>query len=560
VTFGSFNNPAKLSAATLDAWAKLLARLPRARLLLKGKPFAYPVTRAWYLERLAQRGIFMDRVELVPWTADGAAHLALYNRIDIALDPFPYDGTTTTCEALWMGVPVVTLRGDRHAGRVGASLLGQVGYPDMVAGSVDRYVDIAATLAGDPARLADLRHVLRPRIERSPLCDGPAFARKVEQAYRTMWQRWCAPPAPDAKIEPDRPTLLQRWFGAPKTPGAAARTGRRNDDAVAGRPRFLLSKSWGCGFWSDATHALGCLLLAEVTGRTPVIHWGENSLFGGGAGGEAFRRYFAPVNTITIDRLVAVPDADFFPPKWRRDNLTAENVATWDGEYSRTAAFDFLRRPEAIAVCDYYIGVVDVMPWIPRAHAMHGKSLSQIYRYLIDKYLHPSPAILSRVDTFYREHLAGTPFVAVHMRGSDKRREDPGADAANQACLTALGEIDPTWRILLLTDDDHWFARVTAAFGARVVNTGSQRTSTTTGLHYDAAADGVRLGLEIMVDTYLALRADRFIGNGRSNVAAIIAELKEWRPGACTLVRPSLLATSAAILLPSPNRFAATAA
>jgi predicted O-linked N-acetylglucosamine transferase (SPINDLY family) len=543
-TFGSFNNPAKLSSATLDAWGKLFARLPRARLLLKGRPFAYPVTRAWYLERLAQHGIAADRVELLPWAADGTAHLSLYNRVDIALDPFPYNGTTTTCEALWMGVPVVTLRGDRPAGRVGASLLGQVGYADMVAGSVDKYVDIAMTLADDPAQLADLRHVLRPRIQRSPLCDGAAFARKLESAYRTMWQRWCDPPP--AKVEPARASLLQRWFGASRPAGA--REGNRDNDAIAGRPRFLLIKSWGCGFWSDAANVLGCLLLAEITGRSPVVHWGENSRFGGRAGGEAFRRYFAPVNGLTIDRLLAASDADFFPPKWRRDNLTAENVAVWDGEYSRTAAFDFLRRPETIAVCDYYIGVVDVMPWIPATHAMHGKSLRQICCYLIDKYLHPSPAILSHVEAFHRQHLAGSPFVAVHMRGSDKGGEDPGAEAANEACLAALGEIDPTWRILLLTDDERWFARVTDAFGARVVNTGSQRTATTTGLHYEPAADGVRLGTEIMVDTYLALYADRFIGNGRSNVAAIIAELKEWPPGACTLVRPSLLATSSAIL------------
>ena len=118
ITFGSFNNPAKLSEATLDAWAKLLIRLQEARLLLKGKSFADASTRALYLDRLAQRGVAAARVELVAQLPESNAHLALYNRIDIALDPFPYNGTTTTCEALWMGVPVVALRGDRHAGRV----------------------------------------------------------------------------------------------------------------------------------------------------------------------------------------------------------------------------------------------------------------------------------------------------------------------------------------------------------------------------------------------------------------------------------------------------------
>jgi predicted O-linked N-acetylglucosamine transferase (SPINDLY family) len=191
VTFGSFNNPAKLSPATLDAWGSLLARLPQARLLLKGRPFADAATRALFLSRLGERGVAAERVELVAWMPSGAAHLGLYNRVDIALDPFPYNGTTTTCEALWMGVPVVTLRGDRHRGRVGASLLTQVGLKDWIASSMEEYLEIADTLAGDPDHLKYLRRTLRPRLAASPLCDGRAFARKIEAAYRTIWQHWC---------------------------------------------------------------------------------------------------------------------------------------------------------------------------------------------------------------------------------------------------------------------------------------------------------------------------------------------------------------------------------
>jgi predicted O-linked N-acetylglucosamine transferase (SPINDLY family) len=123
ITFGSFNNPTKMSSASLDAWASLLARLPTARLLLKGGPFSDATGRALCSARLRECGVAPERVEMLPWLDDAAAHQAAYNQIDIALDPFPYNGTTTTCEALWMGVPVVTLRGDRHAGRVGASLL-----------------------------------------------------------------------------------------------------------------------------------------------------------------------------------------------------------------------------------------------------------------------------------------------------------------------------------------------------------------------------------------------------------------------------------------------------
>jgi predicted O-linked N-acetylglucosamine transferase (SPINDLY family) len=191
VTFGSFNNPAKLSAATLDAWATLLTRLPKARLILKGRPFADAGTRAWFLARLGERGVATERVELLAFLRGAAAHLRVYKRVDIALDPFPYNGTTTTCEALWMGVPVVTRRGDRHAGRVGASLLAQIGLTELIAGSAEEYVEIALALANDPARLTKLRASLRPRMAPSPLCDAPAFARKIEGTYRKMWQHWC---------------------------------------------------------------------------------------------------------------------------------------------------------------------------------------------------------------------------------------------------------------------------------------------------------------------------------------------------------------------------------
>jgi protein O-GlcNAc transferase len=192
VTFGSFNNPAKVSTATFDAWGKLLSRLPQARLILKGISFADAATRALFLDRLGERGVPAERVELLAWHPGPAEHLALYHRVDIALDPFPYNGTTTTCDALWMGVPVITLLGYRHAGRVGASLLTQVGLTDLIADSIEEYVEIAVALAGDPGRLDELHRILRPRMAASPLCDEGAFASKMEAAFRSMWQHWCA--------------------------------------------------------------------------------------------------------------------------------------------------------------------------------------------------------------------------------------------------------------------------------------------------------------------------------------------------------------------------------
>lgn len=191
VTFGSFNNPVKLSPSTLDLWAKLMARLPRARLLLKGKPFTDVATRALFLSRMRERGVRSERVDIVSWLPAKEAHLELYNRVDIALDPFPYNGTTTTCEALWMGVPVVTLRGDRHSSRVGASLLTQVDMTGWISDSTDEYLEIAIALAANRQRLNELRRSLRHHLAASPLCDHSSFARKIEAAYRAMWRHWC---------------------------------------------------------------------------------------------------------------------------------------------------------------------------------------------------------------------------------------------------------------------------------------------------------------------------------------------------------------------------------
>src|SRR5262249_53974616 len=160
VTFGSFNSPSKYSDATMDAWAELLERMPAARLLLKGLPFADAATEARYRARLVARGVAPARITLLGPIGDRAGHLSQYREIDIALDPFPYNGATTTCEALWMGVPVVCLRGDRHSGRVGASLLAAIGLHELVAEDTERYIEIAVRLAQDRCRLIDLTNSL----------------------------------------------------------------------------------------------------------------------------------------------------------------------------------------------------------------------------------------------------------------------------------------------------------------------------------------------------------------------------------------------------------------
>ena len=191
VTFGCFNNFAKVSDSTLRGWAGILAAVPQSRLLLKGHGLDEPGLAAALRSRLGLLGVEEDRVELLGRTAGIAEHLALYARVDVALDTFPYHGTTTTCEALWMGVPVVTLAGDRHASRVGVSLLTALGRREWIARDWTEYSAIAVALANDVAGRAGLRSALRDEMRRSVLLDHAGQAARFGAAVRECWQQWC---------------------------------------------------------------------------------------------------------------------------------------------------------------------------------------------------------------------------------------------------------------------------------------------------------------------------------------------------------------------------------
>lgn len=187
LTFGSFNNLAKINDRVIALWSDLLRAVPGARLLCKNPSLSDAATTTALVARFEALGIAPQRLTLLGLADTTTAHLDTYRQVDVALDTFPYNGTTTTCEALWMGVPVVTMRGEVHAARVSASLLHRLGLDDLVAEQAPDYIRIAAGLAGDRARRHNLRTELRPRMAASPLCDGPAFARSLEAAYQEMW-------------------------------------------------------------------------------------------------------------------------------------------------------------------------------------------------------------------------------------------------------------------------------------------------------------------------------------------------------------------------------------
>jgi predicted O-linked N-acetylglucosamine transferase (SPINDLY family) len=189
VTFGSFNHAPKLSGTALRLWAAILRSLPEARLRLVGVPEGR--ARAALLARFAAAGVGEERLTILPRVSLGEC-LQQLDEADIALDPMPYGGGTTTFDALWMGVPVVTLAGERSPGRSAASILGALGLEDWIATSEEGYVRLAAARAAHAAGLAALRGTLRGRLRASPLMGEAGFARDMEALLRGLWREWCA--------------------------------------------------------------------------------------------------------------------------------------------------------------------------------------------------------------------------------------------------------------------------------------------------------------------------------------------------------------------------------
>jgi protein O-GlcNAc transferase len=314
--------------------------------------------------------------------------------------------------------------------------------------------------------------------------------------------------------------------------------------------RYLVIKAWGSGFCSELDHTVGGFLLAEMTGRTPVTHWGGDSLYTVDPRRDAFREYFEPVSSVTLEDVIArTTDADFWPPKWNRANLhtdkhtkAAPTLKAAECGCSRMAAIQFLHRPERVLVSDYHIAVVSLVPWIRRGHPMHGRDTEAVLRYLFAKYIRPQPDLRARIQAFAAEHFRSRPIIAVHIRGSDKYKEEahlaqrqamyPQAiDRLAQMAQAGTGSAAPSCPIFLITDSKPLASEYQKRYGARLILPPAVRTDSQVGVHLMGHPDRGLLGEEIVRDIYLAAMCDMFVGMGSSNVAATIHHLKRWSPG-----------------------------
>jgi hypothetical protein len=304
-----------------------------------------------------------------------------------------------------------------------------------------------------------------------------------------------------------------------------------------GRTRYLVIKPWGYGFCSDLDHVLGSLLVAEMSGRVPIVHWGKGSLFHDDQDEEGWSRFFEPVSRFSVKDVIGKGYA-WFPSKWTDANIRDAEVNKMSGPGSRTAGILLLNQRAEVAVSDMHVPVIELITWIRAGHPWAGLSVQQVYPELVKKHLRPQAAIIERVEAFASAHFKDTPVIAAHVRGGDKHVEDPLLTEKNTRTAALVGDFlrqRPQGRLFLLTDDETCRRSFSERFGERMITTECIRTTTDKGVHYTQQSSRSRLGEEILTDMYLATRCDAFVGVGSSNVPAMIEHLKDWPPGSFTL-------------------------
>ncbi len=296
-------------------------------------------------------------------------------------------------------------------------------------------------------------------------------------------------------------------------------------------PSYLLIKCWGYGFWSDVSHVLASLLLAEMTGRIPVIHWGSNSCYTDAPELNSFTTFYQPANDVSLEELAEL-DSDYFPDKWHAGNLDQDGLNYWVGPGSRQSGLYFLNRPEKIVVSDFYTQISELLPWLDAEHPLHGCSVREAYYQLYRKYFKLQPTVQREVDAFIETNFTGHPSLGIHIRNVDKGYENPRFQeelAQIPPIVKAYIKKYPDLRIFLLTDSVEALETWRREYGERVFNSDCTRTSSQFALTWDDVDSRYRLGVEIIKDTYAAAACDFFVGLGCTNVPAMVVNLKRWQ-------------------------------
>ncbi len=312
--------------------------------------------------------------------------------------------------------------------------------------------------------------------------------------------------------------------------------------------RFLLIKSWGCGFWADMDHVLGQLLLAEMTVRIPVVLWGANSRYHDVICENAFDLYFEPVSDYSLEDIV-VENFSCFPPKWNKDNINLPEKDKWEGQYSRMAGMFSLARDEDVIVSDFHTYVNDLIPWLSKKSPLYGMETQQVYHYLFKKYLCLKQDVQKEIDQYAAKYFKDKKVLAIHVRGSDKITESTELYNINQQYEVHINKFldnNSEIAIFLLTDSVGILEEYKRKYGNRLLYSDCFRTKNDIGIHFHEQDDRRQIGIDILKDTYLASMCDFFIGYGGTNVSTTVLHLKEWEKdnyillGTNSLVQPHL--------------------
>ena len=293
--------------------------------------------------------------------------------------------------------------------------------------------------------------------------------------------------------------------------------------------KFLLIKAYGWGFWADMEHLVGQLLVAELTGRIPVVHWGMNSLYSDTVGTNAFALYYEPVSAYTLEDVLR-PEYTFYPPVWNYRNALVEDVDKTAAAYRNLG--DMISSNADVVVSDTHSFARPIVAYVPKGHWAYGLTPLQIYRRIIRKYLKLKPDIMAELDDFYNEYLKdNTPVLGVHVRGTDKIIEVANLRALNRGYHTEIARFIHECgvkKIFLLTDSQKFLDEYKKRYRNRLISTDCKRSAADKAVQIEHFIDRRRKGIEIIKDTYLAARCDYFIGNGYSNVSFAVNRLKDW--------------------------------
>jgi hypothetical protein len=311
-----------------------------------------------------------------------------------------------------------------------------------------------------------------------------------------------------------------------------------NDDGASRDPgpRYLLIKAWGGDFWADACHVAVQSLLAELTGRIPVVHWGAGSRFNDDAPGDCFVRFFEPVSGIGVSDLAAM-EAACYPAPWRAATLLTGDPPDAERARSQLPASHFLARTEPIAIADHYTSMAALRGWIPQPHRLMALSLYELWQRQLQTVLRPLSDHRQRARQFVALHFAGSPFFAVDCHGLDPAASDFDAclEWAGQRIAALSAEIAPL-PVFLATDRQPVLQRFRQRFGDRLHVTDTRRSGNgATENSGSGAADPHRAGADALLGALIALEAVGFVGMGASHLSCAVAYWRPWVEGRCVL-------------------------